>query len=186
MKVDYIVNKICKRRVERTKAIRHMEKYLNASNLLKENGAKDHDFQKAFSSFYGVKRRNGAFKKEYFKIISKRKRNLLQILKTLYNVNRKVEFSFATKAIHAIDKTAPMWDRNVRNALGKNFEMECKIEHDAVIYEKLCELQKQLLKHRQVRKKIINMRDVLGLKRNSVSDEKILDFLLWNAGKHSS
>lgn len=177
MEIDSIVNKICEQSVSRREARNHMNEYLEISRILREKGAKDLEFQKKFSSFYVV-RRDGDFKKEYFKIIAKGERDLQQILKRLYRINRKVEFSFATKVIHILDKNAPISDQNVHNVLGSEFEIECRV----VVYEKLCEVYKQLLKNRQVQKKLEDIRDLLEPKLDRISDEKILDFLLWKAG----
>jgi hypothetical protein len=176
MEIDKIVSKICT--VRKEDASKHMNEYSELSRVLREKGAEDPEFQRKFSSFYRL-RRDDKFKKEYFEIIAKKECNLKQILTKLNNLNGKVEFSFATKAIHTINENAPMWDQNVDRTLGDEFGIECK----TAIYEKLYEMQKQLLKNGQVRKKISDIRDSLEPERNSVSDEKILDFLLWEAGK---
>ncbi len=128
----------------------------------------------------------------------KNKFNLKAILNKLYDIKivrkkksvHSVQFSFATKLIHTLDDTMPIYDSSIAllfNLEKKGRDKEEQISSCDNIYCKFQEDFKSVLNHKDIKEIIKEFREKFRWNEKEdverVSDEKILDFILWTLGK---
>jgi len=171
----------------------------------KSNGAvaNNIDFCKEFTRFYNLKfYQKGEVENKcldfYFNLLSNEKlqacitqfRNLhrfkkifFYILNQIEKLVEKNEFSYASILIHTINPIFPIYDANVKLALGLD-EISHLINKKEVSwrqYNQILEIYKQLLVNKEF-KNLLNRfetkRDLFGL-----SDFKKVDFIIWCRGK---
>ncbi len=89
--------------------------------LLKDGGALNPDFQRAFKSFYRVRRSDG-WCEMFFTILDREKHNLAvsfrDVLAEIHCGTKRVEASFASKLVATINANRPVWDRHVLDNMG--------------------------------------------------------------------
>jgi hypothetical protein len=148
-------------------------------------------FQFVFRSYYRIDSAGltSDWKGRYFEFLSQRERSLKTILEGLYHIPTKkkvksLQFSFATKLLHTLDTSQPIYDSKVAELLGlpvkKGKAFAANINTCIAVYEKLREVQQQLLSDEPIKNQIAALKDRYN---SQISDEKALDFLLWSAGK---
>lgn len=148
-------------------------------------------FQFVFRSYYRIDNAGLTtdWKVRYFEFLSQREGGLRTILDGLYYIptTRKVkslQFSFATKLLHTLDSSQPIYDSKVADLLGlpvkKGKDFAANINTCVDVYEKLREAQQQLLLDEGVKGRIAALKACYN---SWISDEKALDFLLWSIGK---
>lgn len=148
-------------------------------------------FQFVFRSYYRLDNAGltPGWKVRYFEFLKKRERCLKTILEELYDIPtrkkvKSVQFSFATKLLHTLDTSQPIYDANVAELLGlsvkKGKDFDANVNNCVVVYKQLREAQQQLLSDEGIKKQIAALKAGYN---TQISDEKALDFLLWNAGK---
>lgn len=148
-------------------------------------------FQFVFRSYYRIDNAGltSDWKVRYFEFLSQRERSLKTILEGLYHIPtekkvKSLQFSFATKLLHTLDTSQPIYDSRVAELLGlpvkKGKDFAANINFCLAVYEELREAQQYLLLDKGIKNQIA----ALKARYNSqISDEKALDFLLWSAGK---
>lgn len=176
-----------------------LKKEFDKSDILNNS-----EFQSVFCEFYGMNqaRLTDQFKRRYFELLAGRKANLEYILKELYAIpsnknQHKIQFSFATKLVHTIDNSKPIYDSNMINLL-KDYGLSSEAEAFLKVKEKqpaskderirirafleLCDrLEKTYPKFLAQEK----MRIVIGELYNKfqystvISKTKALDFIFW-------
>jgi len=148
-------------------------------------------FQFVFRSYYRIDNAGltSDWKVRYFEFLSQRECSLTTILEGLYHIPTKkkvksVQFSFATKLLHTIDTSQPIYDSKVAELLGlpvkKSKDFTNNIKTCIAVYENLREVQRELLSDDGIKKQVIALKEYYD---SQISDEKALDFLLWSAGK---
>lgn len=99
-----------------------IDDYLAIVEAVQQTGfIADKDFQKKFNAFFRIRQRSNAWYEKYYELLreqAKEERPFKCILEALYDVNGKVEVSFSSKLIAAVDPTRPIWDSNVLGKLG--------------------------------------------------------------------
>lgn len=136
-------------------------------------------FQFVYSSFYGLNRAlKPKMKTKYFELMEK-EGNIEFIMGQLCNITSKRHFSFATKLIHTRDNYKPIWDQYVGKVIGIGRPKEDYLKK----YGQLEELYVKLLESSSCKKQIDKFQKEFGIKKGTVSDQKILDFILWGLGK---
>jgi len=148
-------------------------------------------FQFVFRSYYRIDNAGltSAWKVRYFEFLSQGERSLKTMLEGLYHLPTKkkvksLQFSFATKLLHTLDTSLPIYDSKVGELLGlpvkKGKDLAANIDTCITVYEELRESQRQLLSDEGIMKQIA----ALKARYNSrIGNEKALDFLLWSVGK---
>ena len=90
-------------------------------SLLKDDVTSNRDFQRAFKSFYRV-RRGEDWCKVFFCILEREKRNdglsFREVVEDIHRETGRVEASFSSKLVATIDKGLPVWDKHVLDNLG--------------------------------------------------------------------
>jgi hypothetical protein len=148
-------------------------------------------FQFVFRSYYRIDNAGltSVWKARYFKFLSEKERCLKTILEGLYHIPTKkkvksLQFSFATKLLHTLDSTQPIYDSKVAEMLGlpvkKGKDFAANINICIAVYESLRESEGQLLLDEGIKIRIAALKAHYNSK---ISDEKALDFLLWSAGR---
>lgn len=111
------------------------------------------------------------------------------ILEVLYHIPtrkkvKSLQFSFATKLLHTLDTSQPIYDSKVAGLLSlpmrKGKDFGDNISACIALYKKLQEAQKELLADEGIRNRFAALKERYN---TQISDEKALDFLLWIAGK---
>lgn len=152
------------------------------------------DFKRVYENFYRLTMAGltPEWKEAYFKTLDSRETNLEKILNHLYEIpNRKgqnsIQFSFATKLIHTIDNTKPIFDSFIGKMVGqkpKGKTKEDKMQSCGKVYDVLQEVFASALKDDALLRILEEFRGKFGLSgERNISDEKIFDFLLWGLGK---
>jgi hypothetical protein len=150
------------------------------------------EFKGRFDTFYvlnGARGMNDAQKERFFNLLVSRESNIENVLLSLYKIpgygNRNRLFlSFATKLLHTLNDSLPIYDRNVAYVLGLHNPqypptLEDRIKNRISIYEELKTNLSLLLQDAWIQNYLKSMRDELDINSNTVSDEKLLDSLLW-------
>ena len=168
--------------------------YLWLKNEYEKRGVTSNTvFQFVFRSYYSL---DGAglgekLKSRYFELLAQEEKDLNVILKELSKIPTQlhphtVQFSFATKLIHMIDNSKPIYDKWVaaiihKTVTGKNAEE--KIESAKGIFNYLEELYGNLLGDEKTKKVIEEFRKQFKVDNRKIADQKILDFLIWSLGR---
>ena len=148
-------------------------------------------FQFVFRSYYRIDNAGltSDWKVRYFEFLSQRERSLKTILEGLYHMPTKkkvksLQFSFATKLLHTLDTSQPIYDSKVAELLGltvkKGKDFAANVNICIAVYEELQEAQQQLLSDKGIKNQIAELK---ARYNSQISEEKALDFLLWSAGK---
>lgn len=174
----------------------HFVKYF----LIREKFLKntiDNEFKGTFCHFYvmdGARGLNDLQKERFFKLLSLRENNLVNILKSLYEIPRhRLFLSFGTKLLHTIDDNLPIYDGNIAHVLelanpAYPILIEKRIKNRIDIYNELKNCFDILLANSEIKKYLKNIRQnfcsraqKVGFdwKDSLVSDTKLLDSLLW-------
>ena len=160
----------------------------------KKKVSKDYLFKFIFRSYYRLDSAglSDAFKDKYFQLLEAKVSDLKTILAVLYNINtlrgyNTVQFSFASKLLHTIDNSNPIFDSNISLIIGDKPDgtrKDEKISSCTEFYKKLKTLYKELMKRSEIQSYISEFKETY--KKYAfidISDTKILDFMLWSLGK---
>lgn len=148
-------------------------------------------FQFVFRSYYRIDNAGltSEWKARYFKFLGQKERSLKTILEGLYHIPTKkkvksLQFSFATKLLHTLDTSQPIYDAQVAAILGlpvkKGKDLAVNVNTCIAVYESLRESVRQLLLDEGIKNRIAALK---ATHNSNISDEKALDFLLWSVGK---
>ena len=171
--------------------------YVFLKNEYEKGNIKDNTlFQFVFRSYYRLD--NGGLgddlKKKYFELLADKQNDLRKILLELYSIPnirnlQAIQFSFATKLLHTINNNNPIFDAKVSRVFTKRVSgssMEEKIDSCLEIYEFLKNMYSMLIVDEQIIILISDFREKFSVKKNDISDIKILDFIIWSLGKLKS
>lgn len=121
-----------KQQVDWKKLATGLERYKEIMALYKcsDNIAKDELFQRKFKSFYRMGKKPPEYYKVYFRTLEQLRQgkelSMRQILETLYRVEHRKEFSFASKMLATHDPTLPVWDSKVRKQINQHSSLHLK------------------------------------------------------------
>lgn len=155
-------------------------------------GCGDAAFQRLYTGFYRV-RRSASWLESYFNLMSDFSRRGVDdfgaILKAVDAMpGSGVELSFSSKMLATIDTKMPIWDSQVKSALGladipQHGSKESREEQAIALYAKLRGEFGRLLADKGVRSEIAAFDALLPDYAKALTDEKKLDYLLWSAGR---
>lgn len=148
-------------------------------------------FQFVFRSYYRIDNAGltSEWKVRYFEYLSQKERSLKAILEGLYHIPttknvKSLQFSFATKLLHTLDSSQPIYDSKVADLLRlpvkKKKDFVANIATCIAVYEELREAHQHLLSDDGIKSQIAALK---AHYKAQISDEKALDFLLWSVGK---
>ena len=104
------------------------------------------------------------------------------IVQELLKITGKCQFSFATKLVHTCDPkhTKPIWDQYVGEAIGIKYVTKNNYQER---YNQLENIYEKLFEEYKCAKQINILRKEFGVENDTIiSNEKILDFILWGIG----
>lgn len=168
-----------------------IDDYLAIVEAVQQTGfIADKDFQKKFNAFFRIRQRSNVWYEEYYKLLReqvKAKRPFECILKALYNVNGKIEVSFSSKLIAAVDPTRPIWDSNVLGKLGCAQEWDDvakktpaeRIERAVQIYNCMDKAYDKFIASEEGRACIGKFDRILPRYKDKLSNVKKVDYILW-------
>lgn len=169
--------------IERTK--RGIKKYLKIMELIdKRNVAEDEEFRRLFNGFYQV-RRNADWQKVFYALMEEKKGQHPTIEEIMLylaeNTTRKsVELSFASKLLHTIDPTNPIYDKKVADFL--------HLKGPALYWSNDAKIAKQVANYAAITewygtpeaKALIVLFDKMFPEyADAVGDVKKIDFIIW-------
>ena len=140
-------------------------------------------FQFVFRSYYRLDRAGlgKKLKKRYFELLDAKEDNLEFILNELHKIPRErgdntVQFSFATKLLHTIDNSKPIFDDEVsvvihKKVAGKNKE---RIESARKIYAYLENFYSEFIGNVKIQKVIKKFKSKFDIDAKRISEQKIL------------
>ena len=197
--IQEIIKEICKwqRKILSDKdLLESIAVYLFLKNEYEKNDRNNLVFQFVFRSFYGMDRAGlyPRLKERFFKLLERKEDRLEIILRELYKIpNRNnqhtVQFVFATKLLHTLDDRNPIFDFRVAKVIEENVRGasgDKKIEFSIKLYEYLKCVHCNLLKDSGIIKIIRKFKEKFHVNQKQISDEKVLDFIIWTLGKLKS
>jgi len=150
-------------------------------------------FQFVFRKFYGLDNAglSDEMKKCFFKLLAEKQTDLKTILTELYDLHRKkgdnsIQFSFATKLLHTIDNSKPIFDKEIESVTysrPKHSDKDIRIQSYIEFYNKLERLNAELLESDKIQTFISKFRFEFQVDKEKISDVKALDFIMWSLGK---
>jgi hypothetical protein len=158
----------------------------------KGNIISNHLFQFVFRSYYRLDNAGlgDKIKNEYFKLLAEKESSLEKILLRLYKIKNErglntVQFSFATKLLHTLDNSLPIYDTEVFRVIHKKptGEKIQKIKSCLDIYESLKEEYSGLLLDPRTEGLLLSFRKKFNVSETQISNVKTLDFIIWSLGK---
>ena len=168
-----------------------IDDYLAIVEAVQQTGfIADKDFQKKFNAFFRIRQRSNAWYEKYYELLreqAKEERPFKCILEALYDVNGKVEVSFSSKLIAAVDPTRPIWDSNVLGKLGciqewndvaKKTPAE-RIERAVQIYNCMDKAYDKFIASEEGRACIGKFDRILPSYKDKLSNVKKVDYILW-------
>ena len=94
--------------------------------------------------------------------------------------------SFATKLLHTLDNSKPIFDAEVSAVINKRVTgniKEEKIKSAKDIYAYLENLYLVLVGNEKIQEVIKEFRAKFSVDTKRITDQKVLDFLIWSLGK---
>ena len=197
--IQEIIKEICKwqRKILSDKdLLESIAVYLFLKNEYEKNDRNNLVFQFVFRSFYGMDRAGLGpdLKKRFFELLERKEDRLEIILRALYKIPtlRKlhtVQFVFATKLLHTLDDGNPIFDAKVAKVIHKTVtgvSGDERIKSSLILYEYLKCVHCNLLKDSDITKIIRKFKEKFHVNQKQISDEKVLDFIIWTLGKLKS
>ena len=170
---------------ERLASSMSLQKYLYLiENCYKTDISSDRQYQKAFNSFYIV-RRNENWRNTYYSYFEQVKNTGLgfeQILMHLYHHCGSVEASFSSKMLSTIDPTMPVWDQYIIKNLNislPSLNDSHRLNKIINLYGSLVEWYAQFLGTEEA-KTWIGTFDASLPHYSHISSVKKIDFFLWS------
>lgn len=155
-------------------------------------GCGDKTFRRLYTGFYRV-RRPASWIESYFALMSDFSRrgenDFGAILKAVDAIpGGGVEISFSSKMLATIDPKMPIWDSQVKAALGladipAHGSKDCREARAIGLYGELRAAFARLLAEADVKREIAAFDSLLPDYAKALTDEKKLDYLLWSAGR---
>lgn len=196
---NHIINVFCK-----TKDI---TPYLDIrSNLRQINVSENDDYQRLYRKYWSMNyaRLCPKFLNHYFNKLEEYKNrqdlNFEEVARFLHKVpsttnsenkpkeNNAFQFSFATKFLHVIDPTKPIYDSNIAvfyilPAVNSKWELDRKIEFSSSIFNFLCNEYKRIINNKLLGNSIESFRETFNVDGDAYTDQRAIDSLIW---KHVS
>ena len=180
---DLDTQAIFKNRDKLSRLEKGLDKY--ADIMRKPINPSSKEFQRAFSSFYRV-RRNEEWKRNFFDIFATVAQNrhctFEQILTAVFHKNRQVEASFCSKMLATINPEKPIWDRLVCEFIfGHGITLtgtpEKKIDKAVELYGKI---EKWYAENISQATDLLRKFDQQFSAHSKIKPTKKIDFLIWS------
>jgi hypothetical protein len=173
----------------------HIDPYISITRSFKEGKNNSVDFKITYRKFYqlNVARLSDEFCESYFSLLE-RNRNTREIdIETITNElyelesnkqgTHAVHFSFASKLVHTLDNSLPVYDSMVAAfyffpAIKFNWRKERKIKEYLKSYQFLKKEYHRIIEGNLLKQSINKFREKFSVV-NDYTDVKIIDTLLW-------
>ncbi len=175
---------------------RDIDPYLKMSEMFNLGRISDNDEYKTIYRKYwqlNAARLSDDYCNHYFQVMEDCRQqasiNIEDVVKALYEVpsnsqgRKTIQFSFATKLLHTIDNTRPLYDSLVGHfyffpQLKPSWKYSKKLTACTRAYDFLVREYKRILDEDLLSESIRKCRERFGLPR-TYTDQKIIDMLLW-------
>lgn len=160
--------------------------------------ADDDEFQRFFAYFYRMTRRGltQQFRHRYFELLDSYRGvpviDIEAIVRELHSIpnsrNRNtLQYSFATKLAHTANTSYPIYDSLVAKSLGFRpvyyGDFEQRLARLSAFYAQVASMYSDWRSDSRMQSVISEFRRVYGVGSDQVSDVKVIDFLMWSAGR---
>jgi hypothetical protein len=179
--------------VDRRKDI---DPYLSMTGMFRAGSVSDNDeYQAMYRKYWQLNaaRLSDSFCKHYFQVMERCRHsnnlNIKEVVEALYSVpsnskgRKTIQFSFATKLLHTIDNTLPVYDSLVGDfyffpQIKPSWSYSQKLVAHLRAYDFLIREHRRVLDTRLLAESIRMFRDRFGLP-GAYTDQKIIDTVLW-------
>jgi hypothetical protein len=150
-------------------------------------GQNNEEFQKLFETYYGMKPFYSytEFCVPFFNLMNGNN-SLKYILNSLYEINKKVNFSFATKLIHTVNTTMPIYDSLVGKLFYideiKPLKNETEIQLCLRKYNFLFNEYNRIISNGLICNATVLFNNAYN-HNNIISQMRVIDFILWKYAK---
>jgi hypothetical protein len=172
---------------------KHVENYDNVMNTFKNtNAAEDGQFQRDYAYFWRLRGLN-AWRQDYFGLLQEirmrgepapeqRRRLLEDVCRTIWKKHNSLHFAFATKLVHTVDPTSPIYDDNVRAFYlvphtNNGGDIERRIGPCLDVYDALVREYERIVANHLLRDPIDRFRTEPHAQ--TFTDIKVIDSLIW-------
>lgn len=106
------------------KVFKGIDKYNHImANIQKTDVYKDQEFRRIYCSYYGLNRNTSIdFQEKYFGYMQDNKNdktlNYKDVIRGLYKITKRVDYSFSSKLLHTINPDMPILDKHLMRLLG--------------------------------------------------------------------
>lgn len=167
----------------------------------KVNPATDRVFQFLFRSAYRIDNAGltAEFKTKFFDLFREAKNqgcaDIREIVRALRSIPNKrghpsLQFSFATKLANTVDPTMPLYDDWVAKTFclqksRNNLDFESRLSRYMAFYRVLQALYEKIIEEDLLAGPRDHFRQFYAPAATKISEQKILDFIFWSAGKQN-
>ena len=156
--------------------------------LHQRNVSTDLEYRRKFSGYYRMRFVSQEYRDAFFCLFEKIKNEQAPSFRTvsysLYEIDRKHEFSFISKMLHTIDPHRPIYDSQVCEVLRLQHyprpSFEEKLQQDEKALARISAAYEEMASSEQIQKMLLEMDAFTQGYR--MSDEKKYDFILWALG----
>ena len=155
--------------------------YLFIQEQYAKGKTEDPLFRFVFCEFYQISDRftTKEWRDYYFTLFQPT--DISTLLKKLESIDGKLQFSYATKLIHTVDPTKPIYDSLVAKALRlPACQNKQRFDYYIKTYALLIEIHAALLNDVRISQIIAEFNKFNG---TNIAPSKVLDFLIWQLGK---
>lgn len=157
-------------------------------SVAKEDFKATSDFRKNFNGFYRVRQRSVAWYNCYYKLMEKRSSSFDFVLQKMYEDTNRIEPSFSSKLVSAVNPELPIWDKYVLENLGlkmewdncQNQNSEIRLKKAIEIYGKILLWYDEYIKSDSGKNCIEKFDEVLPKYKDKLTSVKKIDYLLWS------
>ena len=156
--------------------------------LYQRNVSTDPEYRRKFSGYYKMRFVSQEYREAFFNLFEELKKEQAPSFRmascSLYEVDRKHEFSFISKMLHTLDPHKPIYDSQVCEVLRLQRyhrpSFEEKLQQDEEALARISASYEEMSSSEQMKKLLAKM-DVFT-QGYRISDEKKYDFILWALG----
>lgn len=163
-----------------------IERYREIMNLFRsENECSDY-FIRIYSGFYRL-RRNDLFRNKYFELLDSLRDKEVEyeeIVRAIYDFSGRVEASFSSKLLATVNDRKPIWDvyvlKNLNVHIPKHYRGERKLNAYLSAYQEIEKWYEISMLSPEGNRMVEFFNERFPEYKNSISNEKKVDFVLWS------
>lgn len=174
------------------KSLLGVEKYCEIIEEIRNgNYLNDDKFTEKFNGYFKIRQMSKVWYAKYYDLLENQTQNPLsfsELLNQMHAVGNRIEVSFVSKLMAAVNPDLPIWDSFVLRNLGldkqwkkfSNADTETRIAEAVKIYDEIGNMYSAFLNSEEGEKCIHQFDAILPDYKDRITDVKKLDFMLWS------